>query len=184
MNSFYSKKELEEIGIKSFGENVLISRKASIYSADKISIGDNVRIDDFCILSGKIKLGSNIHISAFCALYGAKGIVMEDFSGVSPRSTIFSSSDDFSGDFLIGPILPDDFTNVSGGTVYISKYVQLGANSIVLPNVVISEGTVTGIFTLVNKSLPEWGIYVGIPARKLKDRSKNLLALADKYLNK
>ncbi len=36
-----------------------------------ISIGDNVRIDDFCILSGKIELGSNIHISAYCLYNGS-----------------------------------------------------------------------------------------------------------------
>ena len=69
-NSFYEKNELERLGIKKIGKNVLISRKASIYNPEEILIGNNVRIDDFCILSGKIKLGSNIHISSFCALYG------------------------------------------------------------------------------------------------------------------
>ena len=67
-SSFYSQKELTSIGFKSIGTNVLISKKASFYSPEEISIGNNVRIDDFCILSGKITLGSNIHISAFCAL--------------------------------------------------------------------------------------------------------------------
>lgn len=52
--SFYTHDELAEIGFKSCGKNVLISRKASIYSPAKIEIGDNVRIDDFCILSGVI----------------------------------------------------------------------------------------------------------------------------------
>ena len=76
--SFYSECELQEIGFLSVGKNVLISRKCSIYSPEKISIGNNVRIDDFCILSGSIKLNSNIHISAYCALYGAKGIELMD----------------------------------------------------------------------------------------------------------
>ena len=53
MNSFYSKEELKEIGFKKYGENVLISRKTSIYNPEKIIIGNNVRIDDFCILSRK-----------------------------------------------------------------------------------------------------------------------------------
>ena len=81
MSSFYSVDELNTLGLKSFGENVLISRKCSIYSPEKISIGNNVRIDDFCILSGNISLGSHIHISAYSALYGTKGIIM-DFSKV------------------------------------------------------------------------------------------------------
>ena len=62
--SFYNEEELKEIGLKVYGKNVLISRNATIYGADKISIGDNVRIDDFCILSGNISLGSYIHIAA------------------------------------------------------------------------------------------------------------------------
>ena len=91
ITSFYSDDELQQIGFKSIGKNVKISRKASIYSPQNISIGDNVRIDDFCILSGNITLGSHIHISAYVALYGAMGIVMENYSGISPKSVIYSA---------------------------------------------------------------------------------------------
>ena len=62
MNSFYSDEELKKIRFKSLGENVLISKKASIYSPEKIIIGNNVRIDDFCILSGNIQIGNHVHI--------------------------------------------------------------------------------------------------------------------------
>lgn len=48
---FYTREELERIGFKSIGENVLISDKTSIYSPQNISIGNNVRIDDYCVLS-------------------------------------------------------------------------------------------------------------------------------------
>ena len=48
---FYSREQLEKIGFKSLGENVLISDKTSIYSPENISIGNNVRIDDFSVLS-------------------------------------------------------------------------------------------------------------------------------------
>ena len=47
MTSFMSREELEKVGFKSIGENVLISRNATIYGAGNISIGSNVRIDDF-----------------------------------------------------------------------------------------------------------------------------------------
>jgi len=173
--SFYSEDELKTLGIQKYGKNFLLSRKASLYSPELFEVGDNVRIDDFCILSGKIKLGSNIHISAYCALYGRFGIVLEDFSGISARTTIYSAIDDFSGEFLIGPMVPAELTNVTGGTVILKKYVQLGANCIVFPNVIIGEGTCVGALSLVNKSLEPWGIYAGIPARRLKDRSKELL---------
>ena len=175
MTSFYSENELHSLGLKKIGKNVLISRKCSIYSAENIIIGNNVRIDDFCILSGNITLGSNIHISAYSALYGANGIHLDDYTGVSPRCIIFSAMDDFSGDYLIGPIHSQHLTNVNGGLVTMKKFSQLGANSIVFPSITIAEGAVTGSFTLVNKDLDPWTINLGIPVRKIKNRQKGLL---------
>lgn len=176
MTSFYSEEELKSLGLKSYGNNILISRKCSIYSPTKITIGNNVRIDDFCILSGNITLGSNIHISAFCALYGAEGIILEDYTGMSPRSIIFSAMDDFGGDYLIGPIHPEQFINVRGGVVKLEKFSQLGANTIVFPNVTIKKGAVTGAFSLVNQTLDEWTINTGIPINKSWPRSKGIIA--------
>lgn len=74
MSNFYNKEELENIGFKSIGEDVLISKKASIYSPEKIRIGNHVRIDDFVVLSGDITIGNYVHISAYVALYGRFGI--------------------------------------------------------------------------------------------------------------
>lgn len=179
--SFYTSEELKEIGFKSVGSNVFLSRKASIYCAAEISIGDNVRIDDFCILSGQITIGSNIHISAYVALYGAMGITLEDFTGISPRSTIYSAMDDFSGDFLIGPIHPEGTTNVTGGEVVLKRFVQIGCNSVIFPNITIGEGTVVGAMSLVRSSLPCWGIYAGVPARLIRPRKKNLTIYTTMY---
>lgn len=175
MTSFYSESELLEIGFKSFGKNVKLSRNTSIYSPEKMTIGDNVRIDDFCILSGDITLGSNIHISAYVALYGAMGIVMEDYSGISPKSVVYSAMDDFSGDYLIGPIHKEETTNVTGGVVRIGRYVQIGTNTVVFPNLKIGEGTVIGACSMVKKDCGEWGIYYGVPAVFHKERKKGLL---------
>lgn len=175
--SFLSIEELKEIGFKSIGSDVFISRKASIYGAANISIGDNVRIDDFCILSGHITIGSNIHISAYVALYGALGIELMDNTGISPRTTIYSALDDFSGDYLIGPIHPKEKTNVTGGKVLLEKFVQIGCNSVIFPNVTIGEGSVVGAMSLVKDSLSKWGIYAGIPVKLIKKRSSNLLNL-------
>lgn len=174
-SSFYSEYELKEIGFKSYGSNLKISRFARFYSPQSVSIGNNVRIDDFCILSGNITIGSNIHISAYVALYGAMGIVLEDYSGISPKSVVYSAMDDFSGEYLIGPIHPENTINVQGGLVRICKYVQVGSNSVVFPKLTIGEGSVVGACSLVNKSLDEWGIYMGVPAKKYKNRSRNLL---------
>lgn len=175
MSSFYSLQELETIGFKKVGKSVLISRNAVFYGANNMIIGDYVRIDDFCLLSGQITLGSHIHIAAYCALYGSYGIQLEDYTGLSPRCTVFSATDDFSGDYLISPMVEKEYTNVTGGLVLIKKYSQIGADCTILPNLIINEGVAVGAMSLINKSLKQWSIYAGIPARKIKDRKKGLL---------
>ena len=58
MNSFYTEEELRELGLRFCGKGVRLSRSAMIYGAEKISIGDYSRIDDFCVLSGTVTLGA------------------------------------------------------------------------------------------------------------------------------
>ena len=137
-----------------------------------------MRIDDFCILSGNIKIGNYVHIAAFVALYGKVKIEINDFCGCSARCTIYSATDDFSGDYMISPMVPNELTNVIEGEVILEKYVQLGANTVVMPNVKIEEGTAVGAMSFVNKDLREWSIYVGIPCRKIKERNKNIITLS------
>ena len=175
MNSFYTLLELSNLGFKSIGQNVFISRFSRFYEPENIEIGSNVRIDDFCILSGNIKLGNHIHISAYTALYGKFGIEMEDYTGLSPRCTVFSATDDFSGDYLIGPMVDSKYTNIVGGKVLIKKYSQIGSACIILPDITIFEGVAVGAMSLINKNLDEWCIYKGIPAKYSGKRNKNLL---------
>ena len=176
--SFLSKEEIQEIGFLSVGENVFISRKASFYSAEKISIGDNVRIDDFCILSGKIKIKNNIHIAPYSALFGGiKGIVLNDYVNISSKVSIYSLSDDFSGNYMTSPVLPDEYKNVTEEEVILEKHVIIGSGSMVLPGVVLREGTAVGAMSLVKESTERFGIYAGIPAKRIKNRSKRLIKL-------
>ena len=175
MNSFYEEQELMKFGFQHLGTDVQISRKASVYSPSTISLGDHVRIDDFCILSGHIEIGNYVHISAYTALYGKGTIRIGNYCGCSPRCTLFSQTDDFSGEYMIGPMIDEAFTNVLCGPIVFEDYVQLGANSIVMPNVTLHQGAVSGAFSFVKDDLEAWSISVGIPARKVKDRSQTLL---------
>lgn len=179
MTSHYTQEELSSMGFRSIGENCIISRKTSFYGIGGISIGNNVRIDDFCILSGDIKLGDNIHISAYVVLYGSKGIEFENNTGISARSTIYSAMDDFSGDYCIGPMNPEGTTNVTGGKVTVKSFSQIGAHVLIFPNLTIGEGCVVGACSMVRNDLDPWGIYYGIPAKRQKERHKGLLSFFD-----
>ncbi|KEK24135.1 acyltransferase [Bacillus gaemokensis] len=183
MNSFYSQKELGEIGFQSVGKNVLISRKASIYNPSVMTIGDNVRIDDFCILSGKIQIGNYVHISAYTALYGGEvGIEIQNFANISARTCVYAVLDDFSGNVLMGPTIPIQYKNVTAAKVILKKHAIVGANCIIFPNVTIGEGTAVGAMSMVKTTLEDWFIYVGVPVRKIKPRQKKLLELETEFL--
>lgn len=178
--AFLSENELKEIGFKSLGRNVKISNKASIYAPQNISIGDNVRIDDFCVLSafgGYINLHNHIHIAVFCNLNGKGGIEMKDYSGLSSRVSLYSASDDYSGDYLIGPIMENECLKIIEGPIVLEKYVTIGTNSAVLPNVTLKQGSVLGSFSLLTKDTEEWSVNAGVTAKKIKSRKKGLLDL-------
>jgi len=184
MNSFYDKSELAEIGFKSIGQDVFISRKASFYCADKMEIGNHVRIDDFCFLSGNIRLGNHIHLAVGCILYGSeKGITMEDFSGLSPRCVVHADSDDYSGEFMTNPMVDKKYTNVTFEPVNIGKHAILGSGCIVLPGANVGEGSCVGSMSLVKESTRPWTINIGIPSKEVKERSRRLLELEKEFLS-
>lgn len=182
MDSFYSENELQNFGFLCIGECVKISRKASIYNAQSMKIGNNVRVDDFCILSGHIEVGNNIHIAAYTALYGGTaGIYIDDYVNLSSRIGIYAICDDFSGESMTSPVIPEQYKNVSSKPVYIGKHTIIGANSIILPGIRIAEGSAFGCFSFVNRESEEWSLNVGIPFHRIGDRKKDILILTEQY---
>ena len=180
---YYSNEELRQMGFKYIGKNVKISTKASIYNTELIEIGDNSRIDDFCVISGKVKLGRNVHISPLCLIAGGmEGVTIEDFTGLAYGVKVFTRSDDYSGETLSNPTVPEKFRKTFKASVVIKRHCHIGAGAVILPGVTLEEGTSVGALTLVDKSTQPWGIYVGIPARRIGERKKDLLKLEKLYL--
>jgi len=181
--SFFTQQELKKIEFKHIGNNCLISNRASLYSPEKIEIGDNVRIDDYCILSGSIRIGSYVHISAYTALYGKYGIIIEDFVTISARVLLFSQNDDYSGRFMTNPMIPSNYTKVEGGEIILMKHSIVGAGSIILPKVTFHEGSCLGAMSLAKNDLQEWKIYAGIPAKYLRDRYRAIQIHEQNFIN-
>lgn len=176
--AFLDAAAVDAIGFASVGSGVLISDCARIYGAERINIGSNVRIDDFCVLSagkGGIEIGSNIHIATFSSLIGAGRIVISDFSNISSRVSIYSSSDDYSGLTMTNPMIPDEFKNVFHADVVLDKHVIIGCGSVILPGVKLATAVAVGALSLINENCEEFTIYAGVPAKKIKERNKGLL---------
>jgi acetyltransferase-like isoleucine patch superfamily enzyme len=180
---FYEKKELHKFNFKKLGNNVLISKAATLYKTEQMSFANDSRIDDFCALSGEVIIGSNVHITVHCSITASLSpIIIEDFVGIAANCHIFSSMDDFLGIGLTNPTVPMEFRNVSHGPVKISKHTILGVGSVIFPNVTVGEGCAIGAMSLVNKSIDPWGVYVGVPVIRIKDRSTNLLEKEKQFI--
>lgn len=180
-----AREQLLAMGFRGLGENVLISEKASLYGVGRIDLSDNVRIDDFCILSageGGIRIGHHVHIAAYCSLIGQAAITLDDFAGLSSRVSIYSSSDDYSGAALTNPTVPDAFTNVQHAPVTLGRHVIVGCGAVILPGAVLEEGVAVGALSLVARPCAAFGIYSGVPARRVKERSRDLLLAEQRLL--
>jgi galactoside O-acetyltransferase len=160
-----------------------------MFFIENISIGNNVRIDDNVIIvasnkNSPVKIGNYIHIASNCYLAGSDGIDMMDFTTLAPGVLIFSGSDDYSGKKLTNPMVGNPYIGGKSGKVTLCKHVIIGAGSVVLPDVTIKQGSSVGALSLVNKDLNPWGVYTGIPAKKIKSRYKDVLKLEKKFLKK
>lgn len=181
-----SRSEIECMGFAALGVNVIISDKASLYNCKGISIGNNVRIDDFCVLSagsGGIKIGNYVHIAAYSSLVGSGAIILSDYCGLSSRVSIYSSSDDYSGAAMTNPVVPLKYTNVRHADVILKKHVIVGSGSVILPGVLLEEGVAIGAISLVNKSCDAFCIYSGNPIRKISERKKDLIDIEINFIN-
>jgi dTDP-4-amino-4,6-dideoxy-D-glucose acyltransferase len=175
--------ELSAMGFPFIGNHVQISDKASFHNCAGITIGHNVRIDDFCVLSagvGGIFLGDFVHLAGYSLLMGTGRIVLNDFSGLSSRVAIYSSNDDYSGKTMTNPTVPLEFSGVTHADVILEKHVIVGSGSVILPGVTLHEGAAVGALSLVNSDCDAFGIYAGVPAIFVKERSRNLLVLEKK----
>lgn len=181
--AYYSEEELLELGFKYIGKNVKISKLASIYNSEKISLDDNSRIDDFCIVSGNVTIGKHVHITPMCLIAGGEpGVTLHDFATLAYGVKVFSQSDDYSGATMVNSLVPKQFKNEIFANVTIHRHCIVGTNSVIMPGVELAEGCSVGAMTLVNKSTAPWGIYLGTPARRVKERKKNLLELEQQFL--
>lgn len=181
--AFLTQEQLAAIPFKFIGNNVRVSDKAVFHEAEKIEIGSNSRIDDFCVVSGKVIIGRNVHIAVFCNIAGgSEGITFEDFSGLAYGCHIFSQSDDYSGSSMTNPTVSAKFKCEIKKKVHIGRHCIVGTCSVIFPGVILAEGCAIGAMSMVTKPTEPWAIYSGSPAKKLKNRKRDILEMEKIYL--
>ena len=177
---YYTEKELNSIGFNKMGTGVMISKNCTFIRVENVSIGNNVRIDGnvtFAVNSGFTRIGSHVHIGNSCHINGTGGVEILDYATISQGVRIYSASDDFSGKSHTNPTMPLSTRNLNIGKVILKEFSLIGSGSVIMPSVIVGQGAAVGALSMVKSNLEPWTIYGGVPAKKIKKRSKNLLKL-------
>jgi acetyltransferase-like isoleucine patch superfamily enzyme len=177
---YFKSEELLGMGFKSVGENVKIAKNCTIVGLDKISLGNNIQIDENVFIAanaGPLHVGDYVHIGGGSHLNCAGGITLSDFCGLSQGVRIYSATDDYTGFSLTNSTVPEKFKSVKIAPVFLGRHVIIGSGCVILHGVNIGIGSSVGALSLVHSSLQEWGVYFGSPAKRIKARSQNLLEL-------
>lgn len=139
------------------------------YPEGSIVIGKNVVIKNHVSLltySGKIIIGDNTSINPYTIIYGHGDVKIGKNVMIAAQSIIVSSNHNFNNTSI-----PMNQQGVSTKGIHISDDVWLGANVKVLDGVTIGKGAVIAAGSVVNKSVPDYAIVAGVPAKIIKHRN-------------
>lgn len=143
-----------------------------IIGLENIKFGKNIIIDDFVFIYAKkkIQIGNYVHIGSFTSITGGENFTMEDFSALSFGVRIFTGTDDFKEWGFGNSTVDEKYRNTKRLPIHIGKFCVIGANTVILPGVKVSEGATVGAGSVVTKNLEPWGIYIG--NRKIGERNR------------
>lgn len=134
-----------------------IHPKAVIYGGFEIRSPWNVSIENAVIGVGAL-------------LDGRQGIVIHNNAVLAQNVSVFTLQHDVNDEMFR--------TNDKGGKVEIDCHAWICSNTTILPKTHVGEGAVLAAGAVATKNLEPFGIYAGVPARKVRDRNHNL-----KYYN-
>jgi acetyltransferase-like isoleucine patch superfamily enzyme len=165
----------------------IISPNVRIRCPEHFIVGADSIIDDFCYFSTRVRVGRCSHVATGCSVAGGAERTFElgDMSSLSAGVRVWCSSDDFAEDLvtLIPAGIEPFKVRLISGDVTISHYTAVGANSVIMPQNRIPEGTVIGALSFVPPAfdLEPWTVYAGVPIRRLRARNREaVLAQAEK----
>lgn len=102
---------------------------------------------------------------------------MRDYVNISSRVSIYSSNDDYSGEYMTNPMVPERLTNVLHADVVSDKHVIVGSGTVILPGSILRLGVAIGALSLVNGEISEFQIHAGVPTKFIKERSRRIDAI-------
>lgn len=136
------------------GENFQTGNKANIRELNEI--GNNVSIGTLSVIEHHVKIEDNvrIHSQVFIPEYS----ILKNDSWVGPN-VVFTNAKH--------PKSPNVKNELIGPTL--ERFARVGANSTLLPGVIIGENSLVGAGSVVTRDVVSNTIVAGNPAKKMKD---------------
>ena len=156
----------------------IISPNVRIRYPDRFESGQFSIVDDFCYFSTRVKIGFCSHVGNNCSIGGGpeRLFSLGDFSSLSAGVKVWCTSNDFINDLVA--IIPSGVGEIGDnpitGDVVFENYTGAGANSVIMPDNVVPEGTTIGALSYVPTRFPfdPWTIYAGAPIRRIGARNR------------
>lgn len=151
------------IDINEKPKNLRIFEFTKIINPEYLTVGDNVTIDDFCLLYAKpdapIKIGSFVHIASFSSITGGP-VTIGNFVSIASGSRVLAASEDYRDGALINATIPEKYRILDRSGCVFEDHCFIGANCVVFPGVTIGEGAVVAAGAVIRQNLDPWSIYL------------------------
>ena len=163
----------------SVGSDVRIHRIVEIRNPSMISIGSHVAIDFGFFITTGASIGDYIHIGPHVSAIGGANafLELESLCSVAAGVRFICLGDEHLGNGIVGALIPKKYQDHRiGGKIVVEKFAALGTNAVVMPGLVVREGSVVGANSLLRESTEPWTIYAGSPAKPIGKRPKDIIS--------
>jgi len=157
---------------KFVGKQVQVFEHSLVLKPEMIELGDGVRIDDYTRVEGGrgVTIGKYVHICSFASIYGGGSAEIGDYCGVTEGARLLTGTYQITG--VLSASAPRELCDPKIGHFVMQPHSFIGANAVVMPDIVIGEGAVVGAGAVVTKNVAPWEIVAGVPARKIGERQR------------
>lgn len=160
--------------------NPIISKSIRLRHPEDFVVGEGSIVDDYSYFSTKVRIGRWSHVANNCSVAGghAHQFVLGDYSSISAGVRIWCASDDYVRGIvmLLPPGLEEEVKEgfITGDVIF-GDMTAVGANSVIMPDNEIPEGTTIGALSYAPPRFEwtPWTVYAGAPIREIRRRDRD-----------